>query len=186
MSYLKKIAIAGIVSLGILLFSKEASACSCAAAQPFLEVAQESDLVVRGVVHPHPTDDYDSLWLEVDDVLYGQEQRTNLRVWGGLFTVCAPGWRRRFFYDKGKYVMALYAATPEEGRTGFYAPSKNEERTDYVIGYCDSYYLEIADEIVRGNISRYPFFSETTGRMTLPEDEEMPIEEFYEAILAWP
>lgn len=173
MSYLKKIAIAGIGSLGILLFPKDASACLCFSyTEPFLEVAQDADLVVRGVVHHWPgnlerTAWSPSVWLEVDDVLYGQEQRANLRVWVDNGAQCRPWlWS---LSDHAEYVMALH-----------------KENNDYALYGCDVYHLEVVDETVTGNISLFPTLSEYQEIIAYPEPEEMSIEELHEAILAWP
>lgn len=192
MSYLKKIEIAGIGSLGILLFPKDASACLCFSyTEPFLEVAQDADLVVRGVVH-HWSENLErtgwspSVWLEVDEVFYGEEQSANLRVWVDDGASCRPWlWS---FSDHARYVMALYAITPEAGANGGNPVSgrDEEEKTDYVLYGCDAYHLEIVNKTVTGNISLFPILSESETILTYPEPETMSIEELREAFFAWP
>ena len=153
-------------AVGIVLLPTRSLACSCGATDtPFIQVARNKDiefteLIVRGVVHPHPQGK-NSVELEILEVIKGNEERKKNRVWGDNGALCRP--YISSFPVGTEWVMALDTVSPFKGR-GFPADNVTElplrrspEETDYAISGCGTYALQVVDNSVKGIISKRRF-----------------------------
>lgn len=100
--------------------------------------------------------------LEVLEVIKGDEERQNIRVWGDNGALCRP--YIKSFPVGTEWVMALNRVSPQKEMVGFlpdngteipYGLSKKE--TDYAIPGCGTYALQVMDESVEGIISKKRF-----------------------------
>ena len=124
--------------LGVCLAGGYASACECRDAGPFIVVAREAPLIVRGVVVTHADHGLD---FEVREIYKGRETRRTVRVWGGNGRMC-----RRDASDlpeDTEWVLVLYPVVSDNGF--FY---KEEKATDYQIISCGEFAVRVDDGFV--------------------------------------
>jgi hypothetical protein len=119
--------------LGVYFAGTQALACECPDAGPFLVVARNAPLIVRGVVLAHIDHGLD---FEVRDVYEGREMRKTIRVWGDNGRMC-----RRYaseLSDGTEWVLALYPAVLDEE-----IRYEDEKATDYPIVSCGEFSVRV-------------------------------------------
>jgi hypothetical protein len=133
--------------LAVLLAVTPVLACDCRDAGPFLEVAKDAKLVVRGVVASHVDH---GLILDVREIYQGREARQTIRIWGGVGGMCRNVARE--FPDGTEWVFALGSVLGGDLRY------KDEQVTDYEVGLdaCGEYAVRVEDGyiVTRGTPER--------------------------------
>ena len=127
---------------GVFFIQPQVDACSCLWAGPFLKVAPNCELVIRGRVSGYYGEDRNiklAMDVEVIEVLRGKTQESELRIWGDDGMLCRP------------YVTQFPVGT--EWILGLNGPgSKPGCTSNHAISICGQYWLQIKDGKVIGNI----------------------------------
>ena len=139
------------VAIFFTMLAQSVSACDCGWGGPFLNVAQESEVIVIGEVRSYQVN---SLSLEIIEVLRGTENRSTIRLWGDNGAQCRSYVEE--FPVGSRWIFALYSVTPSNGNGSMEdhdnAPP-NEKKTDYEIFNCGEYVLRVVEDTAKGIIS---------------------------------
>lgn len=147
-----KVSFLPLIALLIVVTANDAFACSCVpVANPFLKVAPESVLVIRGNILRHTGDGETKTEMDVEvlETLAGETSRKVVSISGDTGNQCRP-------YVSGfpagtQWVLALEPAakSPEEV-DAYLLPGP--DKGDYAISNCGAYWLEVKDGKVIGNV----------------------------------
>lgn len=137
-------AVAASLWLWLAVFAWEGvgGACSCGWAGPFLTVAPQAPLVIRGRVLAQVLDatgNPEAMEVKVLEVWRGAWQEPTIRIWGGAGWLCRPEIDR--FRVGTEWVLAVDGPGSKPGAT-----------PDHALSMCGQYWLELVDEKARGNI----------------------------------
>ena len=141
MKYLRPwfLAIAAVL---IFLMADEALACSCMWGGPFMKVAPASELVVRGRILRHMGENPESkteMEFEVLEVISGRADKRVITISGDNGLLCRP--YVSAFPIGTQWILALSAAD-----------QRFQDKGDYAISICGTYWLRVSNGRVSGNI----------------------------------
>ncbi len=149
---MKKILIGALTLMALVVFPQYLVACECSWGGPFRDMINKGNLVFSGKVLKYVyranknTELALAMDVEVKDILLGEENRKEIRIWGDNGMLCRP------------YVSAfplntewIFNVTEENTRRMDY-----EDQDDYVISMCGEYWLELKGKTVSGKIKNLP------------------------------
>lgn len=123
--------------------------CLCIWGGSFSEVQDQADLVVAATVTGGKGNSVD---IAVDQLLRGEEHRTQVRVWMNPGNLCRP--EPETFPPGSQWVMALHRieqAQPADFNP--HTPNLSAGRSgDYRLSSCGGYWLDRQDNLVTGNL----------------------------------
>lgn len=137
-------AVAASLWLWLAVFGCEGvgGTCSCGWGGPFLTVAPQAPLVIRGRVLAQVFDAMgtpQAMEVKVLEVWRGVWHAPTIRIWGGAGWLCRPEVDR--FRVGTEWVLAVDGPGSKPGAT-----------PDHALSMCGQYWLEVVDEKARGNI----------------------------------
>ena len=125
------------------------SACSCIWVGPLATVGPTRDVVLRGKVLSH---DRNSIHFEVVEVLFGDEDRAHVRIWGDNGILCRPYVER--FPAGSDWVIAANRCTPSYGLGGWRTKSEPDSLlTDYYVSVCGEHSVPVFEGYAVGWIT---------------------------------
>jgi hypothetical protein len=140
MKYLKPWFLA-VAAMLIFLSAEEALACSCVWGGPFMKVAPASTLVVRGRIlrHTGAHPEAKEMEIQVLEIISGRTEKRVITISGDNGLLCRP-------YVSGfpvgtEWILALSAAE-----------QSFQDKGDYAISICGTYWLKVSKGRVSGNI----------------------------------
>jgi hypothetical protein len=129
------------------------AACECLWEGSFSEVQADTQLVVSGTVVAGKGNSID---LEVDQLLRGEEPLKQVRIWLKTGNYCRP--ETALFPIESQWVMALHRI--EEVVPGGFnpnTPSVSYGRIgDYSLSSCGGFWLNLSENLVSGNLINAP------------------------------
>ncbi len=132
----------------ISLSARHVMSCSCGWDGPFLEVWADADLVVKvkvtsyGPKLEHGENLYESMRVEVLEVIKGEEEKTSLVVYGDPGNLCRPYITPHRFSLGKIYALAIYPIDMD-------ISTSND---GYAISICGENWLSIHDNEISGRI----------------------------------
>ena len=127
--------------------------CECLWRGSFTEVQADADLIISGTVS---TGKGNSIDIDVERLLRGEEKPETLRVWLQAQDYCRPP--AELFPAGSQWVMALQEITKEvPGGFNPFTPSISYGRIgDYSLSSCGGYWLNLSENRVTGNLVNAP------------------------------
>ena len=132
-----------ILSVLLWIGCREGSACSCVWRGPFLSVASQCEGIIRARVlgyHGRARGIDLAMDVEVLEVLSGPIHDRRMRIWGDNGMLCRPGVGQ--FPPGSEWILALNGPGSKPAYEGH----------GLAISVCGTYWLEVKDGSVRGNI----------------------------------
>lgn len=178
MNSLKRLLLLPSALLLVAALAPEAFGCSCPSQGPFLTVAPQSALVVRGRVLRHTGGDAATrqpateMEVEVLEVFAGELSQKVITVSGDNGNQCRP--YVDGFAVGSEWVLALGPSVRDERVARLSYLMNAPDKGDYAISNCGTYWLEVKDGRVAGHINPTPDGSEEEAR---PESQELSLEE---------
>jgi hypothetical protein len=127
-----------------------AAECECVWGGPFTGVQADTDLVVATTVISGKGNSID---VNVDQLLRGQQHGEQIRIWLHSGDLCRP--KREQFPEDSRWVMAL-DRIDEVAADGFNPSTPNisfGRVGDYSLSSCGGYWLSRHDDVVTGNLA---------------------------------
>ena len=125
-----------------LIQAEEVSSCSCYWMGPFMKMAPQSPLVIRGIILGYHGEERGiplAMDVRVLEVLRGKTEQSQIRVWGGKGWLCRPEVTQ--FPVGTEWILALNGPGSKPGVDP--GPA---------ISVCGEFWLKVADGKVIGNI----------------------------------